>query len=323
MDADDRALFERSIRHAAETATTPAAFDAALDELGWADALDVDRRAAVSVLFEQQGVVGAASSALGHVVAAALGLDASANSGIVLPALGQTVPPGVVVGDRCDIAGLALGTLPLPGQADTTVVALRGDEHVVLRVDTADLGLRPVAGLDPGLGLVEVTGAGVGPAASSGLTPAAWDDAVAAGQLAVAHELVGAARAMLDLACDHARGRVQFGRPIAAFQAVRHRMAEGLLAIEAAAATLDAAWDDGSPQSAALAKAVAGRSARTTARHAQQVLAGIGYTTEHPLHLSMRRTLVLDQLLGSSRALTRQLGDDIVRTRALPALLPL
>jgi alkylation response protein AidB-like acyl-CoA dehydrogenase len=116
---------------------------------------------------------------------------------------------------------------------------------------------------------------------------------------------------MLGLACEHATGRVQFGQPIAAFQAVRHRLADTLVAIETAEAGLDGAWLDGSARSAAAAKALAGRAARTAAQHCQQVCAGIGFTTEHPLHRSIRRVLVLDQLFGSARALTRALGDEI------------
>jgi len=72
-----------------------------------------------------------------------------------------------------------------------------------------------------------------------------------------------------------------------------------------------------------MAKALAGRGARTAARHCQQVLAGIGFTTEHPLHRYVRRVLVLDQLLGDTRSLTHRLGDDVLATRRLPALLPL
>jgi alkylation response protein AidB-like acyl-CoA dehydrogenase len=74
---------------------------------------------------------------------------------------------------------------------------------------------------------------------------------------------------------------------------------------------------------AAMAKAIAGRSARTVARHCQQVLAGIGFTTEHPLHTYVRRVLVLDRLLGDAVSLTRRLGDDVLRTRRLPPMLPL
>ena len=143
------------------------------------------------------------------------------------------------------------------------------------------------------------------------------------GQLALGHELVGAGRTMLELARIHALERTQFGRPIGSFQAIRHRLAESLVALEAASALLDAAWDDPSPVTAAMAKAFAGRSARAVARHCQQVLAGIGFTTEHPLHGSVRRTIVLDQLLGSGNALTRTLGADILSSATLPAAFPL
>jgi len=143
------------------------------------------------------------------------------------------------------------------------------------------------------------------------------------GQLALGHELVGVGRTMLELARQHALGRVQFGRPIASFQAVRHRLAESLVAIEAASELLTAAWEDPSPTTAAMAKGLAGRSARTVAKHAQQVLAGIGFTTEHPLHVFVRRTLVLDQLLGAGSVLTKELGTAVLRTGSLPAALPL
>jgi len=113
------------------------------------------------------------------------------------------------------------------------------------------------------------------------------------------------------------------GRAIAMFQAVRHHLAEAFVAVEAADAALAAAWDDGTPLTAAMAKAVAGRSARTVSRHCQQVLAGIGFTTEHDLHLYVRRVIVLDRLLGDSRSLTRRLGEDLLAHRSLPSILPL
>ena len=146
---------------------------------------------------------------------------------------------------------------------------------------------------------------------------------MAAGQLALSHQLVGVSRAMLELASAHARDRVQFGRPIAAFQAVRHRLADGLVAVEAADAALSSAWDDGSALTAGLAKAIAGQAARTVARHCQQVLAGMGFTTEHPFHRYLRRTILLDQVLVDSRSLFRAIGKALLSTRQLPSLLPL
>lgn len=136
---------------------------------------------------------------------------------------------------------------------------------------------------------------------------AADGDAVplAAGRRALGWWLAGSSRAMLSLARQHALDRVQFGRPIASFQAVRHRLAETLVAIEGAEATLRAATDD---LGCLLAKAAAGQAARTAAKHCQQVMGGIGFTAEHDLHRHVKRVMVLDGLLGSSRDLTREAG---------------
>lgn len=304
IEGDDRKLFTVSLQRATQR-HTGVALDGVLDELGWPDALAEDARTAVSLLFELQGSANATSSALGRVLTHALGLDPSP---VLLPALGAWDPPGT----RLQVHGLTLG------RHDKTLCVVTGTHAV--EVDTITLTQRVVGGIDPSLGLVEVTG-DVRGVRELGLVD--WPAAVALGQLALGHELVGAARRMLELAREHTLVRVQFGRPIAMFQAVRHRLAETLVAIEAAAAALDAAWLDRTPQAAAMAKATAGRSARVAARHCQQVLAGIGYTTEHPFHRYARRTLILEQLLGSTRNLTRALGHDILQRRELPAPLPL
>ena len=88
-------------------------------------------------------------------------------------------------------------------------------------------------------------------------------------------------------------------------------------------AVLDAAWLDGSPLDRGHGQGGRRRGARTAARHCQQVLAGIGFTTEHPLHRYVRRVLVLDELLGSSQALTTTSATELLRTRQLPPLPPL
>ena len=132
--------------------------------------------------------------------------------------------------------------------------------------------------------------------------------------------LVGSSRAMLTLARQHALDRVQFGRPIAAFQAVRHRLAETLVAIEGAEATLSLPGADNADLTALLAKAAAGKAALTAARHCQQVLGGIGFTAEHDLHHHVKRVLVLDGLLGSSRELTRKAGAGLRARGSAPRL---
>ena len=132
--------------------------------------------------------------------------------------------------------------------------------------------------------------------------------------------LVGSARAMLALARRHALDRIQFGRPIASFQAVRHRLAETLVAIEGAEATLILPGDESPDLTAMLAKAAAGKAALTAARHCQQVLGGIGFTAEHDLHCHIKRALVLDGLLGSSRELTRKAGAGLRARGSAPRL---
>jgi hypothetical protein len=321
MDRADLELFERSLRPATKQHTGPA-LDAALDELGWTEALADDPRAAVSLLFALQGASNATSSALDVVVGAALGLDAASREGLVLPAIGGWDPPGTLDGDHLGVHGIGHAAL---AERDHVVVMTAGrtDDVFAVTVATAALELRPIEGVDPGLGLVEVRGDAIGNAVVPEAPSQGWADAVALGRLALAHELAGASRRMLELAREHALERIQFGVPISSFQAVRHRLAETLVAIETAEAVIDAAWLDGSPATAAMAKAVAGREARTAARHCQQVLAGIGFTTEHSFHLYFRRVLVLDALLGTSPTLTRSLGDELLTSRALPPLLPL
>ena len=180
---------------------------------------------------------------------------------------------------------------------------------------------RTASGIDPKLALEEVWG-DVALDTTEPLGCATSDDALVLGQLALAHELTGAARAMLELARRHALEREQFGRPIGAFQAVRHRLADALVWVEAAASLLEAAWEDPVAYGA-MAKAFAGRAASLVARHVQQVVAGIGFTTEHPLHHYVRRVIVLDQLLGAGTSLTRRLGADALAAAALPPVVPL
>lgn len=137
---------------------------------------------------------------------------------------------------------------------------------------------------------------------------------------AVGWWLVGSARAMLNLARQHALDRVQFGRPIAGFQAVRHRLAETLVAIEGAEATLGLPGTESADLTAMLAKAAAGKAAQTAARHCQQVLAGVGFTAEHDLHVHIKRAMVLDGLLGSSKELTRKAGAGLRARGSVPRL---
>ena len=314
MERQEAELFERSLRLAAERCAG-GRLDDALDDLGWAEALDSDVRTAVSLLFRIQGEANASSYALDRLFGHRLG--SPTDEGVVLPGVGCHVPPGRVEDGRLWLSGLATATT---ARGDSVLVAARpprGDD-VIVRVGRERLDFRPAGGWDPALGLVQVTADGV-PFSESGL--GGWDEAVAYGRLALGHELVGCSRAMLRLAREHALHRVQFGRPIATFQALRHRLAEAFVAVEGAQAVLDAAWHD--PRLAEVAKALSGRAGRTAARHCQQVLAGIGFTAEHPFHRHLRRVMVLDSVLGSARELTERIGAEVLAAGRLPVELPL
>jgi acyl-CoA dehydrogenase-like protein len=319
MDGAEREIFHRSLRQAT-AGHTGADLDAALVDLGWHDALATEPRTAISLLFECQGSANATSSALDDLLLATLSLPGQ-RWAVVLPPSDRWDPPGEVRGERLSVRGL--GTARLPTSDTAVVVASGPDGACTVSSKITDLSVKKVEGMDPWMGLAEVNGTvdiiGRGDLLAAG----SWTAATGRAQLAIGYELLGAAGAMLELARAYALERIQFGRPIGTFQAVRHRLAETLVAAEGARAALDAAWDDEAPPTPALVKALAGRAARTAARHCQQVLAGMGFTTEHRLHRYIRRVLVLDELFGSSRSLTLALGRDVIVRRQAPAPIPL
>jgi hypothetical protein len=224
---------------------------------------------------------------------------------MVFRLLGETGAHAPLLNDvLLNAAGRRIGgTLPLPYAGGSWAVWDRSGRAGTALDD--DLPLRPVPVADP--------------------VPLA-PGPLAAGRRALGWWLSGTGRAMLALARSHALDRIQFGRPVASFQAVRHRLAETLVAIEGAEATLLAATDaseNDESLSSLLAKAAAGHAALTAARHCQQVLGGIGFTAEHGLHRHVRRTLVLDGLLGSSAELTLEAGVILRKERSAPRLVHL
>jgi alkylation response protein AidB-like acyl-CoA dehydrogenase len=124
------------------------------------------------------------------------------------------------------------------------------------------------------------------------------------GCVALACEQVGVAERALDMARDYAMLRTQFGRPIGSFQAVKHKLANVLLEVEAARS---AAWyglwaadagRDQLPVVASIAQATCSAAAYLAATENIQVHGGIGYTWEHPAHLYFRRATTSRMWLG-------------------------
>jgi len=140
-------------------------------------------------------------------------------------------------------------------------------------------------------------------------------DRAAAGTAAL---LVGLAERMLAMAAAYAKERHQFGRPIGSFQAVKHHLANGRVALEfARPATYRAAWSLATAQptlshDASMAKAMASDAADLAARVALQIHGAIGYTWECDLHLFMKRSWALSRAWGDAathrRLVLAQLG---------------
>ncbi len=152
--------------------------------------------------------------------------------------------------------------------------------------------------------------------------PVGIDAALTAPLIAAAADLIGTAGAALTRSVEHAKSRRQFGKPIGAFQGVKHALADNYVLLErarsltyAAAAALDdaattpvAAWT-----AAAQAKATASEAAVSCARSAVQVHGAIAQTWEHDIHLYLRRAWQAAAALGDSRALYYELGRRFAR----------
>jgi alkylation response protein AidB-like acyl-CoA dehydrogenase len=121
---------------------------------------------------------------------------------------------------------------------------------------------------------------------------------------ALAAEQVGGAQRVLDASVEYAKNRVQFGRPIGSFQAIKHKCADMLLDVESAkSAAYYAAWaaqerNDELPIAASLAKSFCSEAYFHCAAENIQIHGGIGFTWEHPAHLYFKRAKSSELFLG-------------------------
>jgi alkylation response protein AidB-like acyl-CoA dehydrogenase len=124
--------------------------------------------------------------------------------------------------------------------------------------------------------------------------------------ICLANEMVGGAERLFEDAVAYAKMRVQFGRPIASFQSLKHKAAEMLMEVELAksgAYYAAAAADEGDEDVSALAslaKATASDTYMQTAIHAVQIHGGIGFTWENDTHLWFKRAKSSEVFLGGS-----------------------
>jgi alkylation response protein AidB-like acyl-CoA dehydrogenase len=206
------------------------------------------------------------------------------------------------------------GSLPQvvdAGAADVLLVAATGSDGVGLyAVDATGDGVTrsPLVTLDltRPQAAVELAGATATLIAGPDEAPRVIQHALHVGAALLAVEQVGAAQHLLDLAVDYAKSRLQFGRPIGSFQAVKHRLADMLVEAEHARSTAyHAVWalTDGSDDAAlatAIAQATTSAALSRIAADTIQVLGGIGFTWEHQAHLYFKRATTDAALLGSA-----------------------
>lgn len=242
-------------------------------------------------------------------------------------ALGVTERLAPVRDGALGVAANVVGAEPVWNAEGGCLILLTGPGSVAL-LDSAGDGVRITAlnGLDPTrpLGRVRAGGASAiaalrGPAADSqlaGICPLV--------ELAIAAELLGVAQRVLDGTVEYVRQRVQFGRTIGSFQAVKHRMADLYGAVELArSAVYGAAWgltaapaDEQTAIDLAIAGALSRDTALTATRAAIQLHGGIAITWEHWAHRYLRRANAVVSLTGSAGGYRSRLADLVDRRDA-------
>jgi alkylation response protein AidB-like acyl-CoA dehydrogenase len=213
--------------------------------------------------------------------------------------------------------------------ADEIVVVARrpgtdGDDGVgAFVIPRVDVDVEPVVSLDASRPLARVTldGARAGADRVVGepgpATAIAVRRAVELAVTMLAVETVGTSQTILDVTLEYAKQREQFGVPIGSFQAIKHKFADMLVALERARATsyfaalTIAEDDDRRALAASIAKAAAGDCAARLAQEGIQIHGGVGYTWEHDMHLYVRRVKSNAVLLGND-ALHRARVADLI-----------
>jgi alkylation response protein AidB-like acyl-CoA dehydrogenase len=193
--------------------------------------------------------------------------------------------------------------------ANLILVAARSDAGVSLfsvAPDAAGLTRTALSTMDQTRKQAKLEFHGV-PATLIGTDGGGWDvlsTVLDLAAVALAAEQVGGAQMCLDMSVEYAKVRVQFGRPIGSFQAIKHKCADMLLEVESAkSAAYYAGWcaselNDELPQVASLAKSYCSEAYFHAAAENIQIHGGIGFTWEHPAHLYFKRAKSSELLFG-------------------------
>ena len=272
-----------------------------------------------SMLCEQVGVAALVvpeeiGGAGGELADAAAVLEELGRALVPTPLLGTTLAElALLAADEPDgetIERLAAGTAIGAVVFDRDYV-INGDvADVVLAVDDArivrwtEVSIAAAHTLDPTRRLARVT---PGAATTIGNDPGIADTA----SILLAAEQVGAAARCLELTVEYTKQRVQFGRPIGSFQALKHRMADMYVAVQSARAVVGEAVASPTPISAALARLAASDAFCSVAGEAIQLHGGIAITWEHDMQLYFKRAHSSAQRLGPPREQLRRLESEV------------
>jgi alkylation response protein AidB-like acyl-CoA dehydrogenase len=251
----------------------------------------------------------------GNLGDAAVVLEELAKGLVPSPLLGTTLAElALLAADEPDTE--VLGALA----EGTSIGALVLDPDYVVNGDTADVVIaandgkldrwtafdaEPVAAMDPTRRLAHVT--------PQSTTPVGADPGIAdIAAILLAAEQIGAATRCLELTVEYTKERQQFGRAIGSFQALKHRMADLYVAVQAARAVVNDALEEPSATNAALARVAATEAFSTVAAEGIQLHGGIAITWEHDMQLYFKRAHGSSQLLGPVREYLRRLESEVL-----------
>ena len=247
-----------------------------------------------------------------------------ADAAAVLEELGRSLVPTPLLGTT--LAELALLAADQPDSdtleqlaAGASIGAVVFDRDYVINGDIADVVVAvedarlvrwtdvtavPEHSLDPTRRLARVTPGG---STAIGSDPGIADIAA----ILLAAEQIGAAAQCLELTVEYTKQRIQFGRPIGSFQALKHRMADMYVAVQSARAVIGDAIDAPTPISAAMARLAASETFCSVAGEAVQLHGGIAITWEHDMQLYFKRAFSSAQLLGPPAEQVHRLESEV------------
>lgn len=223
-----------------------------------------------------------------------------------------------VTGDSVTLSGTKRFVFEAQSSDAIAVVARLDGEIVVVVVPTAAVHLRALDIVDGARHLADVVLDGVSVPLVNVLRSGSAEsiaNAIEEATVALALESVGACQSTFDISLDYAKERKQFGVPIGSFQAIKHKFADMLVALERARATAYLAAlcidedDDRRHINTAAAKGAAGDAQRLLGKEGIQIHGGIGYTWEHDIHLYVKRAKSNEMFFGSTGTHRARIAD--------------